>query len=76
MESRQSIFYCITLASVTPLTSSVIIASDFIINIYHGVKIIYRYRKAIAEPNNQENDINMAENEGITKFYQYHFDPD
>ena len=65
MESRQSIFYCITLASVSPLTSFVIIASDFVINIYHGVKIIYKYRKTMAEHNNQENDINMTENEGI-----------
>ena len=65
MESRQAIFYCITLASVSPLTSLVIIASDFVINIFHGVKIIYKYRKTMAEHNNQENDINMTENEGI-----------
>ena len=64
MESRQSIFYCITLASVSPLTSYLIIASDFIINIYHGVKIIYKYKKAIAESNNHEDSINMEEYEG------------
>ena len=69
MESRQSIFYCITLASVSPLTSFVIIASDFVINIYHGVKIIYKYRKTVAEHNDQEHFINMAENEGMIELY-------
>ena len=75
MESRQSIFYCITLASVSPLTSFVIIASDFIINIYHGLKIIYKYRKTVIETDNHEddNDINMAENEDKTEFCKISF---
>ena len=62
MESKQSVFYCVTLASITPLTGYIIIATDFAINIYHGLKIIYKMKKSI-NPNNAST-INMEENEG------------
>ena len=63
MESKQSVFYCVTLASVTPLTVYVIIATDFSMNIWHGYTIIRDYKKAVqvhpegAPPIDMENHI-------------------
>ena len=63
MESRQSVFYCVTLASITPTTGYIIIATDFAINIYHGLKIIYKMKKTINP--GETPPIKMEENEGI-----------
>ena len=55
MESRHSLFLAIMMGSVaTPATTYIIVGMDFVINIFSGLKIVYKLRYS-KEENAKEN---------------------
>ena len=55
MESRHSLFLAIMMGSVaTPATTYIIVGMDFVINIFSGLKIVYKLRYS-KEKNAKEN---------------------
>ena len=61
MEARHTIFLATILGdAATMATTSVIIGMDFLLNIYHGLKIVYFIKKKKASPSDDNSKFGIT----------------
>ena len=61
MEARHAIFLATILGDVATIaTTSVIIGMDFLLNIYHGLKIVYFIKKKKGSPSDDNSKFGIT----------------
>ena len=61
VETRHALFLATVLADLaTPATTYVIIGMDFLLNIYHGSKIVYFIKKKKADPSDKNSKFEIT----------------
>ena len=74
MEARHALFLVTILADAATLsTTSVIIGMDFLLNIYHGLKIIYFIKKKKASPSDENSKFKITLKSPCAYEISHHF---